>query len=138
MNARTTDTPSSSSSLGVLRGLLLIEAVALLAATIFLSMLAAGVESFLGDGSSETSIRFAAGGTIILAILAAFASRGVRRRRGSAWTLAAILQVLIAIGTGVAILVAEWHPVLAIGFVLPAVVMLVLSSASVREALGQA
>jgi peptidoglycan/LPS O-acetylase OafA/YrhL len=123
--------------LGILRGLLLLEAAAMLAATIFLSMLAAGVESFLGDGSGETTIRFAAGGTFIFAILAAFASRGVRRRRGSAWTLAAMLQVVMAVGTGVAILVSEWHPVFLVGFALPTLVMLVLSSSVVRRELGQ-
>jgi peptidoglycan/LPS O-acetylase OafA/YrhL len=137
MNARTTEAATSIPMLGVLRALLLIEAAAMLAATIFLSMLAAGVENFLGDGSGETTIRFAAGGTFIFAILAAFASRSVRRRRGSAWTLAAVLQVILAVGTGVAILVSEWHPAFLIGFALPTLVMLVLSTASVREALGQ-
>ncbi len=133
MDAPTTDASGTSlPMLGILRGLLLLEAVGMLAATIYLSMLAAG------NGADETTIRFAAGGTIIVAILAAFASRGVRRRRGSAWTLAAMLQVVIAIGTGVAILVSEWHPLFLIGFALPTLVMLVLSTSAVRRALGQA
>lgn len=116
--------------IGVLRGLLLLEAAGLLAVTIYLSMIAA-------DSADETSVRFAAGGCFILAILAAWASRGVRRRRNWGWTLAAILQVIIAIGTGAAILVAEWHPLLAIGFALPTLVMLVLSTSEVRRELGQ-
>jgi len=124
--------------LGVLRGLLLLEAAAALALTIFLSMLAAAVGSGLGDGPGETTIRFAAGGTILFAIFAAFASRGVRRRRPGSWTLSAILQVLLAIGTGVAIMIAEWHPLFIVGFGLAAVIMLVLSAGSVRRGLGQA
>ncbi len=139
MDAPTTDaTGTGLPMLGILRGLLLLEAAAMLAVTIYLSMLASGVGSGLGDASAETTIRFAAGGTIVFAILAAFASRGVRRRRGSAWTLAAMLQVVMAVGTGVAILVSEWHPLFLIGFALPTLVMLVLSSTSVRKALGQA
>ena len=47
------------------------------------------------------------------------------------------LQLVLAIGTGVAILVAAWHPVELVGFGLAIVVMLVLSTASVRRALGQ-
>ena len=131
------DAPSTTAEgtglpmLAILRGLLLLEAAALLAATVYLSMLAAE------NASEETTIRFAAGGTFIFAILAAFASRGVRRRRGSAWTLAAIIQVFMAVGTGVAILVAEWHPLFLIGFALPTLVMLVLSTSAVRRALGQ-
>jgi hypothetical protein len=123
--------------LGILRGLLLLEAVAMLAATIVLSMVASGLEALSGPGASETTIRFAAGGTIIVAILAAWASRGARRRARWAWTLAAILQVIIAVGTGVAVLVSEWHPIFIIGFALPILVMLVLSTAVVRRELGQ-
>lgn len=136
MNASTTATPTDS-TLGLLRGLLLIEAAALLTATIFLSLLAGGTEELRGPGSGETAIRFAAGGTFLAAILAAVASRGVRRRKGWGWTLGALLQVLVAIGTGIAILVAEWHPALLVGFALPTIVMLVLSTNTVRRALGQ-
>ncbi len=108
-----------------------IEALGLLAVTIYLSMIAA-------DSVDETAIRFAAGGCIILAILAASASRRVRRRRNSGWTLAAILQVIVAIGTGAAVLVAEWHPLLTIGFAFPTLIMLVLSTGELRRELGQA
>jgi hypothetical protein len=48
-----------------------------------------------------------------------------------------MLQVIAAVATGVAVLVAEWHPLYLIGFGLAAVVMLVLSTTSVRRALGQ-
>ena len=138
MSAPTTTPSTGTGMLGLLRGLMWVEAGATLAATIFLSMLASGVGSGLGDADAETTIRFAAGGTIVFAILAAFAARGVRRRRGWAWTLSAVLQVIMAVGTGIAILVSEWHPLFLIGFGLPTVVMLVLSSGSVRTALGQA
>jgi hypothetical protein len=127
------DTVTRSDSMpGFLRLLLLLEALGLLGVTIVLSMVAGQ------SGADETTIRFAAAGAFVLAILAASASRGVRRRRGWGWTLAAIIQVLIAVGTGVAILVGEWQPALLVGFAAPAFVMLVLSTASVREALGQA
>jgi hypothetical protein len=129
----TTDPAARPESMpGFLRFLLILEALGLLGVTIVLSMQASQ------PGVDETTIRFAAAGAFVLAILAASASRGVRRRRGWGWTLAALIQVLIAVGTAIAILVGEWQPALLIGFVAPAFVMLVLSSASVREALGQA
>lgn len=117
---------------GALRVLLLGEAALGLAVTILLSMMAADAER-----STEETIRFAAGGTFIFAIAAAIAARGARRRRAWAWTWAAVLQLLLAIGTGIAVIVATWHPVYLAGFALAAAVMLVLSSASVRRALGQ-
>ena len=91
---------------GLLRVLLLTEAAAGLGLAVFLSLVADAV----GDRSGvadETNLRFAAGGAFLFALFAAIASRGARRRRGWAWTMAAILQVLLAIGTGVAIMVAE-------------------------------
>jgi hypothetical protein len=119
--------------LTLLRFLLLAEAIAGLALAIYLSVVA-------GDASvdAETSLRFAAGGAFVFAILAAVASRGVRRRRGWAWTLSAILQVVLAIGTGVAVMTAEWHPAYLAGFAVATVLMTVLSAPSVRGALGQA
>ena len=123
--------------IGLLRTLLLTEAAGGLALTVFLSLVA----DVVGDRSGiadETNVRFAAGGAFLFAVFAAIASRGARRRRGWAWTMAAILQVLLAIGTGLAIMVVEWHPAFLIGFGLASAVMLVLSAASVRRALGQA
>lgn len=122
----------SDPMLGLLRLLLLLEAAGLLGVTIALSMVATQ------PGVDEVPIRFAAGGAIVLAILALFASRGVRRRRPGGWTLAAIIQVLVAVGTGIAVLTSEWQPAFIAGFATPALVMVVLSTASVREALGQA
>lgn len=129
--------PASSTSrvvgVGVLRALLLGEAVLGLVLAIELSMLASNDAS----ASGEQTLRFAAGFAFLFGIFAAFASRGARRRRPSSWTLAAILQLTLAVGTGIAILVATWHPIYLVGFALAAVVMLVLSTASVRRALGQ-
>lgn len=116
----------------VLRFLLLAEAVAGLVLAIFLSLLAGNA-----DADTETSLRFAAAGAFLFAIFAAVASRGVRRRRGWAWTLCAILQVILAIGTGIAVISATWHPAYLAGFALAAVAMIVLSTGSVRRALGQ-
>ena len=125
---------------GVLRAFLLGEAAAGLILAIFLSLLAGGQTDFVGGDAgraAEETLRFAAGGAFIFAIAAAVASRGARRRRPWAWTLAAILQVIVAVVTGAAVMIAEWHPVFLVGFGLAAVVMLVLSTASVRRALGQ-
>ena len=117
---------------GVLRALLLGEAALGLLVAILLSMVAGQT-----GGDSEDTLRFVAGGAFLFAIGAAIASRGARRRRSSAWTLAALLQLVLAIGTGIAVLVVTWHPAYLAGFALAAVVMLVLSTASVRRALGQ-
>ena len=141
--ARTVATPDATSTMpasvpmvGVLRALLWAEAIGGLVLAIFLSM-AAGTIGTRDGVAAEEPLRFAAGGAFLLAILALVASRGARKRRSWSWTLAAILQVIIAVGTGVALLIAEWHPVYLIGFGLAAVVMVVLSTTSVRRALGQ-
>jgi hypothetical protein len=125
---------------GVLRALLLGEAAIGLVLAIMLSMLAVAMRDSIGGDAglvAEQNLRFAAGFAFLFAILAAVASRAARRRRGWSWTLAALLQLLAAIATGVAILIAPWHPAYLIGFALPALVMVVLSTASVRRALGQ-
>lgn len=126
--------------IGLLRALLLGEAALGLVMAIGLSMLASGLNAFLGGEAgraAEQTLRFAAGFTFLFAILAAVASRGARRRKGWSWTLAALLQLILAVGTGIAILTATWHPAYLLGFALAAVVMLVLSITSVRRALGQ-
>ena len=125
---------------GVLRALLLAEAALGFALAILLSMLASGMGNVIGEpaaASAETPLRFAAGGTFLFAIFAMVASRGARRRRGWAWTLGALLQVGLAIGTGIAVIGATWHPAYLAGFGLAAVVMTVLSTGAVRRALGQ-
>lgn len=131
-----TPLPGSAPMIGVLRAFLWAEAIGGLVLAIFLSMAAATLGA--RDGvAAEEPLRFAAGGAFVLGILALVASRGARKRRPWAWTLAAILQVIVAVATGVAVLVAEWHPAYLVGFGLAAVVMLVLSTAGVRRALGQ-
>ena len=133
-------TASSVPLIGALRVLLLAEAAATLALAILLSMLAGGTADFLGGdaaSSAETPLRFAAGAAFLFAIFAAVASRGARRRRAWAWTMAAVLQVILAVGTGIAVLTAEWHPLYLVGFAMAAVVMTVLSTGAVRRALGQ-
>jgi low temperature requirement protein LtrA len=120
--------------------LLLTEAALGFALAILLSMLASGMGNLLGDpatASAETPLRFAAGGAFLFAIFAMVASRGARRRRGWSWTLGALLQVALAIGTGIAVIGATWHPAYLAGFGLAAVVMTVLSTGNVRRALGQ-
>lgn len=130
----------STPMVGVLRGFLLGEAVLGLAVAVFLSVLAVALRDFIGGDagrSAEVNVRFAAGGAFLFAIAAAIASRAARRRRRWAWTLSVLLQLILAVGTGLAIMLATWHPAYLIGFALAAVVMLVLSTGSVRRALGQ-
>jgi hypothetical protein len=122
---------------GVLRALLIAEAVAGLVLAIFLSMAASTVGAQEGP-DAEVPLRFAAGGALLLGIFAAIASRGARRRRPWSWTMAAILQVIIAVAAGIAVLGVEWHPVYLVAFAAAAGVMIVLSTTSVRRALGQA
>jgi hypothetical protein len=132
--------PGRIPMLAVLRGLLLSQALLTLALAVFLSLLAAALRDFLGGSAgiaAETTLRFAAGAAFLFAIFAAIAARGARRRRAWAWTMAAVLQLVLAIGTGVAVMTAEWHPVYLAAFGLAATVMLVLSTTSVRRALGQ-
>jgi hypothetical protein len=122
---------------GVLRALLLAEAIAGLVVAIFLSMGASAIGEAQGP-DAEVPLRFAAAGALVVGIFAAIASRGARRRRAWSWTLAAILQVIIAVATGIAVLTVEWQPIYLVPFAAAVLVMLVLSTASVRRALGQA
>jgi hypothetical protein len=132
----TTEAPREP-MVGVLRALLLAEAAGGLVLTILLSMAASLVGEQQGPDAA-VPLQFAAGGALLLAILAAIASRGARRRRSWSWTLAAMLQVVIAVATGIAILNVEWHPIYLVPFGAAVLVMVVLSNASVRRALGQA
>jgi hypothetical protein len=128
--ARQTSSAPSVPLVGLLRILLLGEAALGLAVAIVLSMEAEG-------SPSEVPIRFAAAGALLFGVAAAIASRGARRRRTWGWTLSALLQLILAVSIGVALLVVEGQPLILLGFVLAAVVMVVLSTASVRQALGQ-
>jgi hypothetical protein len=132
------DISQELSKIGTLRALLLLEAVLGVLLTIILSSLAVGVRGLdPADIGADAGVRFAASTAFIFALLAAIAARGVRRRRPWSWTLAAFLQLILAIAGGVAVLAADWHPAYLATFVVAAVVMLVLSSAAVRRALGQ-
>ncbi len=126
------------SKAGTLRGLLLIEAMLGVGLTIILSSVAAGVRNLSPDDiGADVGVRFVAAGAFVLAALAAIAARGVRRRRSWSWTLSALIQLALAIGTGAAVLAADWHPGYLAAFLLAGLVMMVLSTASVRRALGQ-
>jgi hypothetical protein len=122
---------------GVLRALLIGEALAGLVVAIFLSMGASAIGAQQGP-DAEVPLRFAAGGALLVGIFALIASRGARRRRSWAWTMAAMLQVIIAVATGIAVFAVEWHPLYLVAFGAAVGVMLVLSTSSVRRALGQA
>lgn len=117
---------------------MLLEVVLGVAVAIVLSSVAAGVRDLdPADIGADVGVRFAAAASFLLGIFAAIAARGARRRRPWSWTLAALLQLALAMGTGAVVLLADWHPAYLAAFLLAAVVMAVLSSASVRRALGQ-
>lgn len=111
---------------------------------IVLSLLAEDQRASLGEEAgvaAETSIRFAAGGAFVFAIAALTAALAVRRRRRWAWTLGVILQLVLAIGTGIALLALGGEgvsPGYLIGFAVAGLAMLLLSTGQVRRALGQA
>lgn len=124
-----------SAAVGVLCFLLLAEAAFALVLTVLLSLVA-GEQG----GGAETSTRFAAGGTFLLAIAAYVAYRGARRRRSWSWTLSAILQLILAVGAGIAMVTAGEEavtPAYLVAFALAAGTMLLLSTSGVRRALGQ-
>ena len=124
-----------SATVGLLCLLLLLEAAFALVVTIFLSLWA-GEQG----GGAETSTRFAAGGTFIFAIAAYVAYRGARRHRSWSWTLSAVLQLVLAIGAGIAMVTAGEDgvsPAYLVAFALAAATMLLLSTSGVRRALGQ-
>lgn len=126
------------SKAGTLRGLLLIESMLGVGLTITLSSVAAGVRNLSPDDiGADVGVRFVAAGAFVLALLAAIAARGVRRRRSWSWTLSALIQLALAIGTSAAVLAADWHPGYLAAFLLAGLVMVVLSTGSVRRALGQ-
>ena len=130
--------PREISTVGTLRTLLLAEAVAGVVLAVVLSSLAAGVRGVdPSDLGAETGVRFAASAAFVFAILAAVAARGVRRRRSWSWTVAAVLQLGLALGGGVAVLAADWHPAYLASFAVAGVLMLVLSTGAARRALGQ-
>lgn len=127
-------------AIGLLRAFLLAEAALGVALAVVLSLVASDLRDSLGGEPglvAEQNVRFAAGFAFVFALLAALASRGARRHRSGSWTLAAVLQLILAVGTGIAIVAAPWQPAYLLGFALATVVMLVLSTGSVRRALGQ-
>ncbi len=139
-----TDTPaaplSRNAAIGSVRIVLLVEALATVALAIVLSLLAAAERNFLGGESgarAETLFQCAAAGAFLLGVAAAIAARGVRRRRAWSWTTSAVVQLLVAVGTAIAVVALPWHPAFLIGFAVPSLAMLLLCLPSVRRALGQ-
>lgn len=134
----TTHGPRRVSAVDGLRVLLLAEAAGGVALAILLSLVATGMRDLAPDDiGADTGVRFVAAGTFLLGMAAAVAARGVRRRRRWSWTLAAFVQLVLGIGTGIVVLVADWHAAYLAGFLVAGAVLLVLSSAPVRRALGQ-
>jgi len=122
-------------SIQVLSGLLGAEAILALAAAIALSM-AAGAADESGDAAGNP-LRFAAGAGVILAFLGYRAARNAWFGRPRAYGQAAILQLALLAGLGLALLVIGWQPALVASMALPAGVFVLLTTRGVREALGQ-
>jgi ATP/ADP translocase len=148
MNARTSPPiaararPATRRTVTVLWILLLAEAALGLFMAIYLSDVAGDYRSALGDAGIEREepTRFAAGGAFVFAIAAFIASNGARRHRMWSWTLAAVLQLILAIVAGIALFAAggEGSPAAyLLAFALAAATMILLSTAPVRRALGQ-
>lgn len=124
--------PLTLQLLAVLLGL---EAVLALAVAIGLSMVA-GAADEAGDGAA-TGLRFAAGGAVIAAIVAYRAARNAWRARRRAYAQAGILQLVVVAGLALGMVVAGWHPALLGVIALATGVFILLSTQSVRNALGQ-
>ncbi len=148
MNATLTATSPTSlpvaearpGAIAALRAVLLIEASLALVATIFLSLLASALASFLGGAAgreAEETVRFAASAVFVFGLAAAVTARGVRRTRRWSWTSAALLQLALAGGAALALAVTAWTAASVTGFALAVVSLLLLSMPSVRRALGQ-
>ncbi len=147
MNARTsphvaTRARPANRTVTVLWILLLAEAALGVFVAIYLSDVAGDYRTALGDAGigREESTRFAAGGAFLFAIAAFIASNGARRHRAWSWTLAAVLQLVLAIAAGIALFAAGGEGTAAVylvAFALAAATMVLLSTSSVRRALGQ-
>jgi hypothetical protein len=139
MSTASARAPSASTqrplSIQVLTALLGAEAILTLAAGIALSM-AAGAADESGDSAADP-LRFAAGAGVILAFLGYRAARNTWLGRTRAYGQAAILQLALLAGLGVALLVIGWQPALVAAMALPAGVFVLLTTRGVREALGQ-
>ena len=121
-----------------LRWALLIEAAVCVALAVVLSLVATGIRDLSPDDiGADTGVRFAAAGAFLLAVALAIVARGVRRRRSWSWTAAAIAQVVLAVGTAIAVLVADWHPAYLAAVAAAGVLLVLLSARRVRGALGQ-
>ena len=122
-------------ALVLLTALLGLEAVLALAAAIFLSMIAGAADEAGNDAG--TGLRFAAGGAVIVAIVAYRAARNAWRARPRAYPQAAIIQLAVVAGLALAMVVAGWQPLYLAVIALAAGVFVLLSMPSSRDALDQ-
>jgi hypothetical protein len=126
---RPTAAPSPTAPL---KWALRLEAAAALAVSVAVSAVAAGQPD-----AEATTIRLVAGGAMLIAILAFSLGRHVRIGRRWSYNASGLLQVVAVFGIVGAGLLTE-----SVGFVLvllvaPAIVMLAMCHAGVRDALGQ-
>jgi hypothetical protein len=123
---------TASSPTAPLKWALRLEAAAALAVSVAVSAAAAGHPE-----TEATTIRLVAGGAILIAILAFSLGRHVRLGRRWSYNGSGLLQVIAVFGiVGVGLMTES------VGFVLallaaPAIVMLAMCHAGVRDALGQ-
>jgi hypothetical protein len=123
---------AATSPTAPLKWALRLEAAAALAVSVAVSAAAAGMAD-----ADATPIRLVAGGAMLVTIFAFALGRHVRLGRRWSYNASGLLQVLATFG-----IVAIGLMTSSVGFVLallaaPAVVMLAMCSAGVRDALGQ-
>ena len=123
-------TPPRPASLVLLTALLGIERAVALGACVFVSMLAPRA------GESMVALQFGAGGLLLLAIAAYVAARKAYRRRRSAHTLTAVLQLVVVVTVFVATVAGGWQLAFLIGLVLAGALLAVLTMPSLTEALS--
>ncbi|MDQ2940968.1 MAG: hypothetical protein M3R05_02125 [Chloroflexota bacterium] len=123
-------TPPRPASVVLLTALLGIESAVALGACVFLSMLAPTA------GESMVALQFAAAGLLLLAIAAYVAARKAYRRRRSAHTFTAVLQLVMVVSIFIATIAGGWQPAFLIGLVLAGALLAVLTMPSLTEALA--
>lgn len=129
--AAPTRTVATRPSAWLLTAALRLEAVVGLAFSVAVSGVAAGMPE-----SEATAVRLVAGGAILVAILAFALGRHVRLGRHWSYNASGLLQVLATFGiVGVGLLTGSVGLVLAL-LAAPAIVMLAMCHAGVRDALG--
>lgn len=133
-SASTASPPVDRSRAGtfLLAALLGLEGGLAFALGVGLSMVAGAL-----DRRTAVGVEFIAAAAVIFAIVSYFAARGSLRRRPWSYTLAAMLQLVMALSLGLAAFANGWQAPYVGAFGLAGAIMVTLSAQSVRTALDQ-